>query len=270
MKKSVVNVVFYLVCFIVLLLFSAIFFNWKSLEGFREGVDAITPTVDGNATATGNSVALNTTGSTMFGTSSNTATVAASTSVSSVAPVSTALPVTPMTVSSAVPVSDTSNTVAINTSTAGVQTGTLCNAVIGDDKANIYLKPMERNAYPLVNTITPDTCTLAHFDLNNGQQINAIGKDRKLNPVFFLPTTAIVNGIAYGTICSKDHHRTKEKLPITYSESDKTMKVKTADGSSFNIVFMKMGQTSYTASMQAVDPNRPTPNMIRTICQTLK
>jgi hypothetical protein len=39
MKKSVLNIVFYLICFIVLLLFSAIFFNFKRLEGFREGVD---------------------------------------------------------------------------------------------------------------------------------------------------------------------------------------------------------------------------------------
>jgi len=39
MKKTGLNIVFYLVCLIVLLLFSAIFFNLKRLESFKEGVD---------------------------------------------------------------------------------------------------------------------------------------------------------------------------------------------------------------------------------------
>jgi hypothetical protein len=289
MKKEVLNLVFYLVCFIVLLLFAAMFFNWKSLEGFREGADEVAAaTTDSSAAATtgntvatsGNTVATTTdttvpvssttttgttyvasdsTGNTSTSGTTYVATDSVSTTASTAAPVATTY-VAPETTGNA---SVTSSTV-VATPVSTISTNPSCNTIIGDDKLGVYLKPKNNHVYPIVYTTSPDTCTLAHFILENGKQVQSIDNGKNAM-VYFSPTTAVVGGMAYGKFCTETD-RTRTKLPITYTSN--TLQVK-YDKTDYYVVFVN-DAGKYVSAMKRVGDSNLAPNMIRSICQTLK
>jgi hypothetical protein len=308
MKKEVLNLVFYLVCFIVLLLFAAMFFNWKSLEGFREGADEVAAaTTDSSAATSGNTVATSgntvvtstdttvpvssttTTGTTYVASDStgNTSTsgttyvatdsvstaattgttyvatdsvsTAATTGTTYVAPVTTTY-VAPETTGNA---SVTSSTV-VATPVSTISTNPSCNTIIGDDKLGVYLKPKNNHVYPIVYTTSPDTCTLAHFILENGKQVQSIDNGKNAM-VYFSPTTAVVGGMAYGKFCTETNNA-KTKLPITYTSN--TLQVK-YDKTDYYVVFIN-DAGKYVSAMRRIGDSNLAPNMIRTICQTLK
>lgn len=289
MKKSVLNLVFYLVCFIVLLLFAAMFFNWKSLEGFREGADETAATTDNTAATTDNTAA--TTGNTVV-TSTDTTVPVSSTTTSGSSYVSpeTTVPASSTTTTgssyvaadSTVPASSTTTTgttyVAPDTTTntsatsstvvatpaSTVSTNPSCVTIIGDDKLGVYLKPKKHHLYPISYTTSPDIRSLAIFILENGKQVQSVdyGKNTK---VFFAPTTAVVGGMAYGKFCTETD-RTRTKIPITYTSN--TLQVK-YDKTDYYVVFVN-DAGKYVAAMKRVGDSNLSPNMIRNICQTMK
>jgi len=278
MKKEVLNLVFYLVCFIVLLLFAAMFFNWKSLEGFREGADEVTAATTDSAAAatTGNTVvtgadttvpvsSTTTTGTTYVSsdstgnTSTSGTTYVATDTASTAATVGTTY-VAPETTGNA---SVTSSTV-VATPVSTISTNPSCNTIIGDDKLGVYLKPKNNHVYPIIYTTSPDTCTLAHFILENGKQVQSIDNGKN-TMVYFSPTTAVVGGMAYGKFCTETNNA-KIKLPITYTSN--TLQVK-YDKTDYYVVFVN-DSGKYVAAMRRMGDSNLSPNMIRTICQTLK
>jgi len=296
MKKEVLNLVFYLVCFIVLLLFAAMFFNWKSLEGFREGADEVAAaTTDSSAATTGNTVVTNidttvpvssttTTGTTYVASDStgntstsgttyvapDSASTAATTGTTYVAS-DTAVPVsTTITAGTTYVAPDTTGNTSATSSTvvatpaSTITTNPSCNTIIGDDKLGLYLKPKNNDVYPIIYTTSPDTCTLAHFILENGKQVQSIDSGKN-TMVYFSPTTAVVGGMAYGMFCTASN-RAKTKLPITYTSN--TLQVK-YDKTDYYVVFVN-DAGKYISAMRRIGDSNLSPNMIRSICQTLK
>ena len=303
MKKEVLNLVFYLVCFIVLLLFAAMFFNWKSLEGFREGADEVaavttdssaaattTTAVDTSAATAGNTVVTSTdtsvpvssgtTTGTTYVASDSTSTAAttgttyvASDSTSTAATTGTTYTATTTpaattgttyaTTDTATPSSAVSSTV-VATPASTITTNPSCNTIIGDDKLGLYLKPKKNNVYPIVYTTSPDTCGLAHFILENGKQVQSIDNGKN-TMVYFSPTTAVVGGMAYGKFCTESNNA-KTKLPITYTSN--TLQVK-YDKTDYYVVFVN-DAGKYVSAMRRIGDSNLAPNMIRSICQTLK
>jgi hypothetical protein len=303
MKKEVLNLVFYLVCFIVLLLFAAMFFNWKSLEGFREGADEVaaattdttaaattTTAVDTSAATSGNTVVTSTDTSVPVSSGTTTATTyvptdststAATTGTTYVASDSTSTAATTgttytatttpaattgttyATTDTATPSSAVSSTV-VATPVSTISTNPSCNTIIGDDKLGVYLKPKNNHVYPIVYTTSPDTCGLAHFILENGKQVQSIDNGKNAM-VYFSPTTAVVGGMAYGKFCTETNNA-KTKLPITYTSN--TLQVK-YDKTDYYVVFIN-DAGKYVSAMRRIGDSNLAPNMIRTICQTLK
>jgi hypothetical protein len=277
MKKEVLNLVFYLVCFIVLLLFAAMFFNWKSLEGFREGADEVAAaTTDSSAATTGNTVVTSTdttvpvsstttTGTTYVATDST-----GNTSTSGTTYVATDSASTAATVATTYVAPDTTGNASVTSSTvvatpvSTISTNPSCNTIIGDDKLGVYLKPKNNDVYPIVYTTSPDTCTLAHFILENGKQVQSIDNGKNAM-VYFSPTTAVVGGMAYGKFCTETNSA-KTKLPITYTSN--TLQVK-YDKTDYYVVFVN-DAGKYVSAMRRIGDSNLAPNMIRTICQTLK
>ncbi len=293
MKKEVLNLVFYLVCFIVLLLFAAMFFNWKSLEGFREGADEVaavttdssaatttTTAVDTSAATSGNTVVTSTdssvpvstaatTGTTYVASdSTSTAATTGSTYTATTTPEVTTAPAE--TTTPAVTTTDTTTPASAITSTvvatpaSTITTNPSCNTIIGDDKLGLYLKPKNNHVYPIVYTTSPDTCSLAHFILENGKQVQSIDNGKN-TMVYFSPTTAVVGGMAYGKFCTETN-TAKTKLPITYTSN--TLQVK-YDKTDYYVVFVN-DAGKYVSAMRRIGDSNLAPNMIRTICQTLK
>jgi hypothetical protein len=293
MKKEVLNLVFYLVCFIVLLLFAAMFFNWKSLEGFREGADEVaaattdssaatttTTAVDTSAATSGNTVVTSTdtsvpvstaatTGTTYVASdSTSTAATTGSTYTATTAPVETTT--SAVTTTPAVTTTDTTTPASAITSTvvatpaSTITTNPSCNTIIGDDKLGLYLKPKHNHVYPIIYTTSPDTCSLAHFILENGKQVQSIDNGKN-TMVYFSPTTAVVGGMAYGKFCTETNNA-KTKLPITYTSN--TLQVK-YDKTDYYVVFVN-DAGKYVSAMRRIGDSNLAPNMIRSICQTLK
>ena len=274
MKKEVLNLVFYLVCFIVLLLFAAMFFNWKSLEGFREGADEVAAATASGTTTDSTAAATTTAATTTAATTSDTTAATstpATTGNTSVSTVDTTVPASSTSTSGTAYVSSdttgntngTAATVAA-TSAPTITTNPSCDTIIGDDKLGVYLKPKKDHVYPIVYTTSPDIRTLANFTLENGKHIQSID-DGKNTKVYFAPTTAVVGGMAYGTFCSEDHSA-KSKLPITYTSN--TLQVR-YDKTDYYIVFVN-DSGKYVAAMKRIGDSSLSPNMIRSICQTLK
>ena len=287
MKKEVLNLVFYLVCFIVLLLLGAMYFNWKSLEGFREGADetaavttdstaaaTTTTAVDTSAATSGNTVVTSTdtsvpvstaatTGTTYVASdSTSTAATTGSTYTATTAPVVTTTPAVTTTDTTTPASAITSTVVATPAST--ITTNPSCNTIIGDDKLGLYLKPKHNHVYPIIYTTSPDTCTLAHFILENGKQVQSIDNGKNMM-VYFSPTTAVVGGMAYGKFCTETNNA-KTKLPITYTSN--TLQVK-YDKTDYYVVFVN-DAGKYVSAMRRIGDSNLAPNMIRSICQTLK
>jgi hypothetical protein len=262
MKKEVLNLVFYLVCFIVLLLLGAMYFNWKSLEGFREGADEVAAaTTDSSAVATtGNAVVTSTDTTVPASTTTTTGTTYVASDSTGNTSTSGTTYVAPETTGNA---SVTSSTV-VATPVSTISTNPSCNTIIGDDKLGVYLKPKNNNVYPIVYTTSPDTCTLAHFILENGKQVQSIDNGKN-TMVYFSPTTAVVGGMAYGKFCTETNNA-KTKLPITYTSN--TLQVK-YDKTDYYVVFVN-DSGKYVAAMRRMGDSNLSPNMIRTICQTLK
>ena len=276
MKKAVINLIFYLVCFIVLLLLAGMFFNWKSLEGFREGADEATATTDSTAATTGNTATSSVDSTVPASTTSGSSYIApestvpaSTTSGSSYVAAETTAPASSTTGTTYVAPDTTTNTsstssTVVATPASTVSTNPSCDTIIGDDKLGVYLKPKKNHVYPITYTTSPDIRSLAIFTLENGKQVQSLdyGKNTK---VFFAPTTAVVGGMAYGKFCTETN-RTRTKLPITYTSN--TLQVK-YDKTDYYVVFVN-DAGKYVAAMKRVGDSNLSPNMIRNICQSMK